>query len=56
MAKSEITSAIIINHLQLDKYNLDKKINNPPKARKKTVKVAESGKGEAEADFNEVSP
>jgi hypothetical protein len=35
VAKSDITSAIIINHLQLDKYNLQKKINNPPKARKK---------------------
>jgi hypothetical protein len=30
VAKSEITSAIIINHLQLDKCNLEKKINNPP--------------------------
>jgi hypothetical protein len=40
----------------LDKYNLEKKINNPPKARKKTVKVAESGEGEAEPEVNEVSP
>ena len=37
IAKPEITPAIIINHLKLDKFILEKKINSPTKPRKKKV-------------------